>query len=37
MYLLGSLSFNWSDQNELDYKALLHAVQKGRLEVYLER
>jgi len=27
----------YADQNELDYKALVQAVQKGRLEVYLER
>jgi len=27
----------YADQNEKDYKALVQAVQKGRLEVYLER
>ena len=27
----------YADQNELDYKALVKAVQEGRLEVYLER
>jgi uncharacterized protein (DUF2252 family) len=27
----------YADQNEKDYKALVRAVQEGRLEVYLER
>jgi uncharacterized protein (DUF2252 family) len=27
----------YADQNELDYKTLVQAVQQGRLEVYLER
>lgn len=27
----------YADQNENDYQALVHAVQQGRLEVYLER
>ncbi|MFI3198607.1 MAG: DUF2252 domain-containing protein [Methylococcaceae bacterium] len=30
-------SERYADQNELDYKALVQAVQQGRLEVYLER
>ncbi|NOT12543.1 MAG: DUF2252 domain-containing protein [Methylococcaceae bacterium] len=27
----------YADQNELDHQVLLHAVQQGRLEVYIER
>ena len=27
---------SYTDQNELDYKDLVQAVQKGRLEVYIE-
>jgi uncharacterized protein (DUF2252 family) len=34
---LADFSESYADQNELDYKALVQAVQKGRLEVYLER
>jgi uncharacterized protein (DUF2252 family) len=34
---LADFSEAYADQNEVDYKALLQAVQKGRLEVYLER
>ena len=34
---LAVFSESYADQNELDYKALVQAVQKGRLEVYLER
>jgi len=28
---------SYADQNELDYKDLVQAVQQGRLEVYIER
>jgi uncharacterized protein (DUF2252 family) len=34
---LADFSEAYADQNELDYKALVQAVQKGRLDVYLER
>jgi len=34
---LADFSEGYADQNEEDYKALVQAVQKGRLEVYLER
>ena len=34
---LADFSESYADQNEKDYKALVQAVQKGRLEVYLER
>jgi len=34
---LADFSEAYADQNELDHKALVQAVQKGRLEVYLER
>jgi uncharacterized protein (DUF2252 family) len=34
---LEDFSESYADQNELDYKALVQAVQKGRLDVYLER
>ena len=34
---LADFSESYADQNELDYKALVKAVQQGRLEVYLER
>jgi uncharacterized protein (DUF2252 family) len=34
---LADFSEVYADQNELDHKALVQAVQKGRLEVYLER
>ncbi|MGZ8137310.1 MAG: DUF2252 family protein, partial [Methylococcaceae bacterium] len=34
---LVDFSESYADQNEQDYKALVQAVQKGRLEVYLER
>ncbi|MGZ8908707.1 MAG: DUF2252 domain-containing protein [Methylococcaceae bacterium] len=34
---LADFSESYADQNEQDYKALVQAVQKGRLEVYLER
>lgn len=34
---LADFSEAYADQNEKDYKALVQAVQKGRLEVYLER
>lgn len=30
-------SERYADQNELDYKALVQAVQEGRLDVYIER
>ena len=33
---IADFSEAYADQNELDYKALVHAVQEGRLEVYLE-
>ncbi|MDD5630857.1 MAG: DUF2252 domain-containing protein [Methylococcales bacterium] len=33
---LADFAESYADQNELDYKALVQAVQKGRLEVYLE-
>ena len=34
---LADFSEAYADQNEKDYKALVRAVQEGRLEVYLER
>jgi uncharacterized protein (DUF2252 family) len=34
---LADFSESYADQNELDYRALVQAVQKGRLEVYIER
>jgi len=34
---IADFSESYADQNEQDYKALVQAVQKGRLEVYLER
>ena len=34
---LADFSESYADQNEKDHKALVRAVQKGRLEVYLER
>ena len=34
---IADFSESYANQNELDYKALVQAVQKGRLEVYLER
>jgi uncharacterized protein (DUF2252 family) len=34
---IADFSERYADQNELDYKALVQAVQKGRLEVYIER
>jgi uncharacterized protein (DUF2252 family) len=34
---IADFSESYADQNEKDYKALVQAVQKGRLEVYLER
>jgi uncharacterized protein (DUF2252 family) len=34
---LADFSESYADQNEKDHKALVQAVQKGRLEVYLER
>ncbi|MGR8941069.1 MAG: DUF2252 domain-containing protein [Gammaproteobacteria bacterium] len=34
---LADFSEAYADQNELDYQALVQAVQQGRLEVYLER
>jgi uncharacterized protein (DUF2252 family) len=34
---LADFSEAYADQNEKDYQALVQAVQKGRLEVYLER
>jgi NAD(P)H-dependent flavin oxidoreductase YrpB (nitropropane dioxygenase family) len=34
---LADFSESYADQNEKDYKALVKAVQQGRLEVYLER
>ena len=34
---LADFAESYADQNEQDYKALVQAVQKGRLEVYLER
>jgi uncharacterized protein (DUF2252 family) len=34
---IADFSESYADQNEGDYKALVHAVQKGRLEVYIER
>ena len=34
---LADFAESYADQNELDYKALVQAVQQGRLEVYLER
>ena len=34
---LADFAESYADQNEQDYKALVQAVQQGRLEVYLER
>jgi len=34
---IADFSESYADQNEKDYKALVQAVQKGRLEVYIER
>jgi hypothetical protein len=34
---LADFSVAYAGQNEKDYKALVRAVQEGRLEVYLER
>ena len=34
---LADFAESYADQNEKDHKALVQAVQKGRLEVYLER
>jgi uncharacterized protein (DUF2252 family) len=34
---IADFSERYADQNELDYKALVQAVQQGRLEVYIER
>jgi len=34
---IADFSERYADQNELDYKTLVQAVQEGRLEVYLER
>ena len=34
---LADFSESYADQNELDFKALVKAVQQGSLEVYLER
>jgi uncharacterized protein (DUF2252 family) len=34
---LADFSEVYADQNELDYRAMVQAVQQGRLEVYLER
>jgi uncharacterized protein (DUF2252 family) len=34
---LADFSESYADQNEKDYQALVQAVQKGRLEVYIER
>jgi uncharacterized protein (DUF2252 family) len=36
-HALADFSESYADQNERDYKALVKAVQEGRLEVYLER
>ncbi len=33
---LADFAESYADQNELDYQALQHAVQQGRLEVYIE-
>ena len=34
---IADFSESYADQNEKDYKSLVQAVQKGRLEVYIER
>jgi len=34
---IADFSESYADQNEKDYKALVQAVQKGQLEVYIER
>ena len=34
---IADFSESYADQNELDYKALVQAVQQGRLDVYIER
>ncbi|MEI6335959.1 MAG: DUF2252 domain-containing protein [Methylococcaceae bacterium] len=34
---LADFSESYADQNEKDYKALVRAVQEGRLDVYIER
>jgi len=34
---LADFSESYADQNDKDYKALVQAVQRGRLDVYLER